>query len=149
MKAIIWALAALALLAAAPAAAGVREQTVAVPVYTTVYYDKQGHTFDLAATLYLRNLDQSQAITVYRLEFRAASGKLVEQMLPRPLTLEPLASWKKMLPHKGGEGPALVLIGWRAKKPAEPPLAQCVVIGAKGQQGISFVLTGRALGSHP
>ncbi len=152
MKAMRWIAAALALglLLAVPAAAGVKGQTVAVPSYTSVYYNQRGHTFELANSLYLRNLDQTQAITIQRLEYRDSDGKLVRRLIDRPLTLPPLASWHMLLPHvgKGEKGTGLVLLDWRARAPAQPPLVQCVVIGAVGQQGISFVLTGRPLATH-
>jgi hypothetical protein len=46
--------------------------------------------------------------------------------------------------ESGGSGANFIVV-WRADKPVNPPLAESVMIGTQGNQGVSFTSRGRPI----
>ena len=64
-----------------------------------------------------------------------------------PQTVKPLETGSFTVPESekaGGPG-AKFMVTWQAAQPVTPPLAETVMIGTSGQQGISFTSRGQAL----
>ena len=132
---------------AAPEEGFSRGQLVYVPVYSHVYYGDYERKILLTGILSLRNTDPSQAITLTRADYYDSDGKLIKSYLPQPLTLKPMASTRFIVKEsdtKGGSG-ANFLVEWRAEMEVNEPIMEGVMIGAAGQQGISFTSRGKAL----
>lgn len=141
---------AIPLLVAAPASseAGLsRGQAVYVPVYSHVYYGDYERKILLTGILSIRNTDPDQAITIVRADYYDSDGKVIKNYLTQPVTLKPLASTRFIVKEsdtRGGSG-ANFLVKWEAKTPVNEPIMEGVMIGASGQQGISFTSRGKAL----
>ena len=75
------------------------------------------------------------------------TASLIKSYLSAPITLKPLASTRFVVEEsdtKGGSG-ANFLVQWRAETEVNEPIMEGVMIGAAGQQGISFTSRGKAL----
>ncbi len=122
-------------------------QTVYVPVYSNVYSAPKKIPFQLAAILSIRNTDLKNSITVTSADYFDTNGKLIHKYYEKDLLLGPLAATYIYIPEgedKGGFG-ANFIVNWGAEKSVNTPIIECVMIGAKSGQGISFVSPGRVI----
>ena len=122
-------------------------QLVYVPIYSHVYYGDRERTILLTGILSVRNTDPGQAITLLQVDYYDSEGKLLRKYLTQPVTLGPLGSTRfiiKTSDTAGGSG-ANFLVRWKAENPVNEPILEGVMIGASGQQGISFTSRGVAI----
>lgn len=116
-------------------------QTLYVPVYSNVFSGPKKRPLQLAATLSIRNTDMAANIRVTAIDYYDTSGKLVRRHLERPAVVAPLATIYVHIEEKdtsGGFG-ANFIVRWQADSVINAPVVECVMIGATGGQGISFV----------
>ena len=124
-----------------------RKQTVYVPVYSNVYSGPRKRPLQLEANLSIRNTDPSAALRITAIDYYDTAGKLVRRYLERPQLLGPLASTDVHIEEKdvsGGFG-ANFIVRWEADRIINAPVIECVMIGASGGQGISFVSPGQEI----
>ena len=122
-------------------------QTVYVPAYSHVFSGDRGLPFNVATTLGIRNTDLDESITVVSADYYNSHGKLVKRYLEKPMVLAPLASTEIFIKERdehGGYG-ASFIVTWQSKSAVTAPVIECVIIGARSGQGISFVSPGRVL----
>lgn len=125
-------------------------QTVYVPIYSYIYTVEQRRVIDLTATLSLRNTDPTQPIIISSVNYFNGSGALVRKYLEQPVQLEPLAATEFVVEQQdtsGGSGAAFV-VEWVAQTPVSNPVIEAVLINTLGNQGISFVSSGRVIKSR-
>jgi Protein of unknown function (DUF3124) len=126
-------------------------QTVYVPAYQSIAVSKKPRRLPLTTTLSIRNTDPERQITIVSVKYFAASGYLIKNLLEKPETLDPLAvmSFVPEEPkEKGQEAETSFIVIWKAVgKEVSWPIIQAVMIGAAGQQGISFVCDGQVIRS--
>ena len=139
------ALALLILSAAGPAGAGemrgmAKGQTMYAPSYPFVPYGPKSRPMKLNSTLCIRNLDIDDPITVGKIAYLDETGKELKQYLSQPLIIPPLGAVHYVAPEMDAKdmGHGFLLV-WRAGKVVTAPLAQVVIVGTGGQQGISFI----------
>jgi len=126
-------------------------QSVYVPVYSHILFGDRAARFNLAATLIIRNADPLQTITVRGADYHDSGGRLLKKHLEQPMLLKPLASAEVFVPESdtsGGLG-ASFIVRWTSEKPAAPPVIECIMIGTRSGQGISFVSQGRVISENP
>lgn len=124
-----------------------RGETVYVPVYSNVFSGPKNLALQLAATLCVRNTDTAASLSVTSVDYYDTNGKLLRRYLAKPVVLPPLGTTYVHLPEKdesGGFG-ANFIVRWKAERPINIPIIECVMIGATSGQGISFVSPGRAI----
>ncbi|WP_158633577.1 DUF3124 domain-containing protein [Tautonia sociabilis] len=129
----------------------VLSRTVYVPVYSHVYLDDPREVYPLAVTLSVRNTDPATPIVIASIRYFDTSGTLVRNDLSQPVRLGPLATAEVVVRERdlsGGSG-ANFLVDWLAESPVSRPVIQAVMIGAAGNQGISFVCPGVDVSSLP
>ena len=122
-------------------------QTIYVPAYSHIYSGNRELPLLLAVTLSIRNVDSKYPITVTAVEYYGTKGEHIKKYLDQALTLAPFESTRYVVPQKdkaGGSG-ANFIVEWKAEKAVNPPLAESVMIGAEGQQGISFTSRGQVI----
>lgn len=122
-------------------------ETVYVPVYSHIYQHNRKKTFNLTATLSLRNTDLISPITLQKVYYYDSDGQLVYQYLDEPKQLAPLSSTSFVVEEedlRGGVG-ANFLVLWEAQSPVTDPIIEAVMISTTQQQGISFVSGGRVI----
>jgi len=124
-----------------------RGQTVYVPAYSQVFYGDKARTFDLSATLVVRNIDVKGALQVTKVGYYHESGKHVRDLLDKPLELKPWTSTRFFVKESdvSGGAAAFFIVVWQTEAPVIPPIIECVMIGAMGQQGVSFLTHGTAI----
>lgn len=122
-------------------------QTVYVPVYSNVFSGPRKRPLHLATTLSIRNTDMAAAIKVTAIDYYDTNGKLIRRHLERPTAVKPMATSYVHLEEKdtaGGFG-ANFIVRWQAETVINAPVIECVMIGATGGQGISFVSPGQEI----
>jgi len=122
-------------------------QTVYVPAYSHVLIGDHPLEFNLATTLSIRNTDPKQEIIVRKVNYFDSTGKLLKAMVTEPVKLKPLASTSffiKETDTSGGFSPSFIVV-WESQKRANAPVIECVMIGARKGQGISFVTYGQEI----
>jgi hypothetical protein len=138
--------------AGSPSAAERRSygQTVYVPVYSHILFGNRAATFDLAATLSIRNIDPAHSIVVTSVDYYDTDGRLLKKRIERPVVLKPLASTDVFVPESdtsGGFG-ASFIVHWKSENPVVPAVVECVMIGVRSGQGISFISPARVISEN-
>jgi len=142
---LILAAASLALMGEGPSLS--KGQTLYVPVYSHIYWGAKVRPFNLACTLSVRNTDTAATITVTSVDYYDTEGRKIRAFLDRPLKLGPLATREFYIGEEdtvGGSG-ANFLVRWSAETPANAPLVECVMIGVRSGQGVSFTSRAREI----
>jgi len=124
-----------------------KAQTVYVPAYSNVFTGPRKLPFQLATSLSVRNTDLSASFQITAIDYYDTNGKLVRRYLEKPLGLGPLASTLVHIEEKdtsGGFG-ANFIVKWNSDRMMNSPIIECVMIGATGGQGISFVSQGQEI----
>jgi len=124
-----------------------RGQTVYVSVYSNIFSAPKMVPYNLAALLSIRNTDMSNPIRVTGADYYDSRGRLLRQYYQQPVTLAPLESVFIFVPEedtKGGAG-ANFIVRWSSAKDVNTPIIECVMIGMKSGQGISFVSQGQEI----
>ncbi len=122
-------------------------QTIYVPIYSHIYYENRQKTFDLAATLSIRNTDLTSPMIVTAVRYYDTNGKLIRQYIEKPIQLNALASTDFVVDRNdtsGGSG-ANFIVEWVAKTEISEPIVEAVMIGSALQQGISWISPGRVI----
>ena len=122
-------------------------QTVYVSAYSNVFAGPRKLPFQLATTLSIRNTDLSASFQITAIDYYDTGGKLVRRYLEKPQILGPLASSFVHIEEKdtsGGFG-ANFIVKWNSDRTMNSPIIECVMIGATGGQGISFVSPGQEI----
>lgn len=122
-------------------------QTVYVPVYSNVFAGPRKLPIQLAATLSIRNSDLKSSLKVTTIDYYDTNGKLLRHQLKQTVIVPPLSTHYVHIEEKdtaGGFG-ANYIVRWQADRAINSPVIECVMIGATGGQGISFVSQGQEL----
>lgn len=122
-------------------------QTVYVPAYSNVFSGPRKNPFQLATMLTIRNVDPAAGLKATAIDYYGNNGKLVRRYLAAPLDIPPLASHHVYIEEKdssGGFG-ASFIVRWAADRVINAPIIECLMIGATGGQGISFVGQGQEI----
>ena len=120
-----------------------RGQLIYVPAYSHIYHGVKGKPFQLAVTLSVRNVSSTAPITVESVDYQD-NGKVVRRYLDKPRTIAPLSAAEFLVTETdtSGGSDAAFLVRWAAGGPVLPPLAETVMIGTAGTQGLSFTSRG-------
>lgn len=124
-----------------------RGQMLYVPIYSHIHLKTQERTFDLAATVSIRNTDKERAIVLTTIDYIDNSGELVRRYLKQPRRLDPLASTSVVIEEldaAGGLG-ANFIVEWSAPEPVAAPVVESIMISTRSSLGISFTSPGRVI----
>jgi hypothetical protein len=122
-------------------------QTLYVPVYSNIFSAPKQVPFNLATILSIRNTDISNSIKIIAADYYDTKGRLVKKYYDKAITLAPLESTYIYLPEDdtaGGFG-ANFIVTWAASREVNAPIIECLMIGMRGGQGISFISPGQAI----
>lgn len=122
-------------------------ETVYIPVYSHIYQRNKQRTFNLTATLSIRNTDLQSYITISKVYYYDSHGNIIQKYLDSPRHVGPLSSISYVVEEedlRGGVG-ANFLVLWEAQKTISKPIIEAVMISTSQQQGISFVSEGKVL----
>lgn len=122
---------------------------VYVPVYSHIYQLNQNRTFNLTATLSIRNTDLDESMIIKKVYYYDSNGDLVHKYLDDPQSISALSSTSFVVEEedlRGGVG-ANFLVLWESTKQISEPIIEAVMISTSQQQGISFISHGRIIDS--
>ncbi len=122
-------------------------QTVYVPVYSNVYSGPKKNPYQLATMLSIRNVDPVAGFKVTAIDYFDNDGRLIRRYQNTPLAIGPLGSHHVYIEEKdtsGGFG-ANFIVRWSTEKLINAPIIECVMIGATGGQGFSFISPGQEI----
>lgn len=125
-------------------------QTIYVPIYSYIYHYDRKQTYNLTATLSIRNTDLTNPIVVTSVRYNDSSGKLVRQYLERPIQIAALASTNFVIDSSdtsGGIG-ANFIVEWVAQTEVSSPVVEAIMVGSSFQQGISWISPGQVIKSQ-
>lgn len=125
-------------------------QTIYVPIYSYIYHDDRKQTYNLTATLSIRNTDLTNPIVITAVRYNDSAGLLVRRYLERPIQLAALASTDFVIDGsdtRGGLG-ANFIVEWVAQTEVSSPVVEAVLIGSAFQQGISWISPGKVIKSQ-
>lgn len=124
-------------------------EVVYVPVYSHIYQQNRTRTFNLTATLSIRNTDLAYPVVIKKVYYYDSDGNLVHKYLDGTEIINPLSSTSFVVEEedlRGGVG-ANFLILWEAEQQVTKPVFEAVMISTAQNQGISFVSAGRVIHS--
>lgn len=124
-------------------------ETVYVPVYTDVYHVDQSRLFPLTITLSLRNTSLSDTLYIYKVNYHNSNGQEIKQHIKDDdmLILNPLKSYELVIDKKtySGDTGANFIVKYAGNKAENHLLVQALMISTSGQQGLSFITTGKII----
>lgn len=126
-------------------------QTLYVPVYSYIFMVNEERTINLTTTLSIRNTSRTQPMILAAVDYYNSQGNLVTNYLENPVELGPLVSTEFVIRQEditGGIGAAF-LVEWVAQTEISEPVVEAVMINTQGNQGLSFVSTGRIINTRP
>lgn len=135
------------LASAADAVSLSKGQMLYVPAYSHIYAGNREMEILVTVTLSIRNTDQKHGITITTVDYYGTKGELIKKHLDRPVVLGPFESTRYVIPQKdksGGSG-ANFLVEWKSEQAVNQPIVESIMIGAEGQQGISFTSRGQVI----
>lgn len=100
--------------------------------------------------LSIRNTDQKGTITITKADYYDSEGKLIENYLPEPIQLKPLASthlYIREADSTGGSG-AHFIVKWESKESVNKPIIEGIMTGLRSGQGVSFRCPAQELADH-
>ena len=122
-------------------------QTIYVPAYSHIYSGNREQPFLLTVTLSIRNIDPKHQIKITVVDYYETQGKLLKKYLEKPAILNPLESFRYVIPERdktGGSG-ANFIVEWKSDKFVNPPIVESIMIGTQSKQGVSFTSRGRTI----
>jgi hypothetical protein len=144
-------LAAVALAGDAVAAETPSGELIYVPAYPSILYEEGNRTLQLDTTLSIHNVNPDRKITITRVDYYNADGKLVKKYLAKPQTLNPLQTQNfvvEKIKAVSGVG-ANFLVEWQASQEVNSPIVETLMMNASSNLGVSFSSTGRVLKRFP
>lgn len=122
-------------------------QKIYVPAYSHIYSGDRERPFLLTVTLSIRNINPNHSIRIVQADYYETLGKLLKKYVERPVVLKPLESIRYVVPesHRTGGSGANFIVTWKSDRPVNAPIVESIMIGAAGQQGISFTSRGRPI----
>ena len=115
-------------------------QTVYVPVHSRVFFGDKARAFELSVTLSIRNTNGKVPIKLTKVAYYDETGKLIKDYLEKPVELKPWNSTRFFIKESDvtGGAEAFFIVVWQAATQVNPPIIEGVMIGVRGQQGVSF-----------
>ena len=133
--------------AGSPEASAGAGQTIYVPAYSAVAIANNSQLYQFAITLGVRNTDASLPIVVRSIRYHRQDGHLVRDFLKTPVRLAPLAVLEFFIHEDDTSGgtASSFLVDWSGDPAVSAAMAETVMVGTAGTQGISFTCPGRVV----
>lgn len=122
-------------------------ELIYVPIYSSVFHYKDFRTYELTATLSIHNIDLADSIRLTRVDYHNTSGELLKAYVKDNIIVKPLQTVQFVIWQDdtiGGTG-ANFIVEWRSESNVRSPIIEAVMISTSGQQGVSFVTSGKVI----
>jgi len=122
-----------------------RGQLLYMPIYSNIPFRKELN-YDLSAFLAIHNTDLKNQITVTKVDFFNADGKIIKNFISSEQQIKPLATVIITISKEDQSGTgANFLVQWMADQPVNEPLIESIMTGLSGNLGLSFLSAGRII----
>lgn len=113
-------------------------------VYSQIYSLTEQRTYNLTATVSMRNTNRMDTIYVNKAEYFDTQGNLIRTYFNQSIFIAPMETVEIVIDEQDKEGGtgANFLFEWSIKKNTHEPLFEGVMISTSGQQGLSFTTQG-------
>ena len=126
----------------------IQNEAVYVPAYSSIFHSDLQWKFNLAVTLSIHNVDLKNVINIDSIDYYNTSGMIIQSYIIKDaIVLKPLETYNlgiREADNRGGVG-ANFIVRWHAATKVNRPIIETIMIGTKGQQGISFTSRGVAI----
>jgi hypothetical protein len=115
-----------------------------LPVYSEIYQRNKNFTFDLTATISIRNISISDTIFLFKADYYNTHGDLIHKYIEKPVFVRPMETIEIVVNEGdkiGGTG-ANFVFDWAKRINRLDPFFEAVMISTSGQQGLSFTTQG-------
>ena len=115
-----------------------------LPIYSEIYQRNKNFTFDLTATVSIRNISLSDTLFIYKADYYNTHGELLRSYIKEPVYVIPMETLEIVVSEddkEGGSG-ANFIFDWSVKQDGLIPFFEAVMISTSGQQGVSFTTHG-------
>lgn len=116
-------------------------------IYSEIYGQTGFRTFDLTATVSIRNTNRTQPVYIHKAEYYNTKGELIRTHFDKTIQIDPLETVEIVIcetDQTGGTG-ANFLFDWSVDKGVQEPFFEAVMISTSGQLGLSFTTQGRRI----
>ena len=115
-------------------------------VYSQIYNETEHKTYNLTATVSIRNVNRKDTIYIDNAEYFNTEGNSIRNYLDKTVYVAPMETIQIVIHEKDQEGGtgANFLFDWRAKPLSNEPLFEAVMITTYGQ-GLSFTTQGKRI----
>lgn len=113
-------------------------------IYSHIYHIYDQRTFDLTATVSIRNVSPVDSIFLTKATYYNTVGKQIRGYVDSPIYVKPLETLEIVIDEKdidGGSG-AKFLFDWAKNNSNNKPLFEAVMVSSYGQQGLSITTQG-------
>ena len=113
-------------------------------VYSQIYGKTEHRTYDLTATISMRNINRVDTVYIEKAEYYNTKGDLIRSYFKNPIFLGPLETVEIVIDEKDQEGGtgANFVFDWKMKKSSTDPFFESIMISTSGPQGVSFTTHG-------
>lgn len=115
-----------------------------LPVYSEIYQQNKNFTFNLTATVSIRNISLKDTIYISKADYYDTHGTLIRNYLENTIYVLPMETIEIVVDEEdkdGGTG-ANFVFDWSMKKNGLEPFFEAIMISTAGQQGLSFTTRG-------
>lgn len=127
-------------------------QTLYLPVYSKIWHGdlvikgKFPLEYFLSALVSVRNTSLKTPIRVLSARYYNTDGKLLNEFVPKPITVGAMGTYELFIERKESEGGsgANFIIQWESAVPTNPPIVEAVHADISGPRTLSFVTS-----AHP
>ena len=115
-----------------------------LPVYSEIYQRNKDFTFNLTATVSIRNISLTDTIYLHKADYYDTHGEKIRSYFKKTVYVKPMETIEIVVNEddkKGGTG-ANFIFEWTKEKGTLNPFFEAVMISTSGQQGISFTTQG-------
>lgn len=111
-----------------------------LPVYSEIYQRNKNFTYDLTATVSIRNISLKDTVYLIAANYYNTEGELIRKYIDNPVHVKPMETIEIVVNEddkEGGTG-ANFVFDWAIQKGSLVPFFEAVMISTSGQQGLSF-----------
>jgi hypothetical protein len=115
-------------------------------VYSQIYNETEHKTYNLTATVSIRNVNSRDTIYIDNAEYFNTRGHAIRKYFKKTVYLAPMETVEIVIAEKDKEGGtgANFHFDWRMKPSSNEPLFEAVMISSFGQ-GLSFTTQGKRI----
>lgn len=124
--------------------ADLKQASSYLSVYSEIYQFSDRQTYDLTATISMRNISSTDTMFIMKADYYNTHGDLIRSYIQKPVYIKPMETIEVVIGQEDKEGGtgANFIFNWATTPTAHAPVFEAVMISTSGQQGLSFTTQG-------